>query len=364
MKKVKITALMLAVGMLGSVGLVGCGGGSENSSSKEENTMQEVSVYMPDGAPAMAFAKLMKEDTETDNVTYKVVNPSTIATKLTNSDEEKNADICVLPVTAASKLVGDGTRYQMLGVVTNGNLCVLSQDENLKTALESANYQDVSYLVGKTVGVMKINDLPGVTFKAILDGYGVAWQELKNDGEVAADKVNLKAIVDATSIDPLATDIACYVVAEPAASVQVKKNGFTNVCTVDVLYDAVTNSDETASFSGYPQAVMVAKCSLLQEQADWVNGFVQNVQSSITSLNSGELTGEEVVSLITAHQEDPYYKTTLNAAVLTVDVIARCAVRFADNMSAKDAVQTYLTRLQGVEATAAKTVGDSFFYVK
>lgn len=362
MKNIKTAALLLAAGMLSSVCLVGCGSGEESSSQNQENTMQEVSVYMPDGAPAMAFAKLMKEDTETDNVTYKVVNPTTIGPKLTSKDEAQNADICVLPVTAASKLVGDGTRYQMLGVVTNGNLCILSKDENLKSAFEGSSYQDISYLVGKTVGVMKINDLPGVTFKAILDGYGVAWQELKNDGEVAADKVNLKAITDATAIDPLATDISCYVVAEPAASVQVKKKGFTNVCTVDLLYDTVAHSGGMSAFSGYPQAVMVAKCSLLQEEADWINNFLKDVERSIASLNSGELTGEEIVSVITAHQEDPYYKTTLNAAVLTADVIARCAVRFANNTSAKTAVQTYLTHLQGVEATAAKAVGDSFFY--
>lgn len=357
MKSFKVVSCLLAVFAFGSMSLAGCGG--EESSQSEGNALQ-VSVYMPDGAPAMAFAKLMKEDTPDDSVSYTVVNPSTIASRLTSGDEDKNADICVLPVTAASKLVGDGTRYQMLGVVTNGNLCILSKDEQLKNSFEASQYQDVSYLVGKTVGVMKINDLPGLTFKSILDGYGLPWQELKNDGEAAADKINLKAIADATAIDPMASDVACYVVAEPAASVQVKKNGFTNVCELSVLYDCVT---EDNSFGGYPQAVMVAKKSLLSEEKAWVDGFLQQVKGSVEALNSGVMTGEEVVAAIVAHQEDPYYKTTLNASVLTADVITRCAVRFADSINAKTPVQTYLTRLQGVETSAAKSVGDSFFYL-
>lgn len=359
MKKMKMAACLLAAVAFSSVCLVGCGGGE--SSQSEENTLS-VSVYMPDGAPAMAFAKLMQEDTAEDGVSYTVVNPSTIASRLTNKDEDKNADVCVLPVTAASKLVGDGTRYQMLGVVTNGNLCILSKDEQLKNSFELNEYYDISYLVGKTVGVMKINDLPGLTFKAVLDGYNLPWQELKNDGEVAANKINLKAIADATAIDPMASDVACYVVAEPAASVQVKKNGFTNVCALDVLYNTVSTSVSTVDFSGYPQAVMVAKKSLINEEKEWIDGFVQKVKQSVSDLNGGKMTGEEVVAAVTAHQEDPYYKTTLNATVLTADVITRCAVRFTDNNGARVAVHTYLAKLQNVEASAAKTVADGFFY--
>ncbi len=361
MKKTKIFALVFAISLFSAAGFSGC---SKDDSSNDERSPQAVTVYMPDGAPAMAFAKLMKEDTAENNVSYTVVDPSTIAARITNKDESKNADICVLPVTAASKLVGDGTRYQMLGVVTNGNLCILSKDEALINAFETNACQDISYLVGKTVGVMKINDLPGVTFKSILDGYGLDWQELKNDGEVASDKVNLKAIADATAIDAAATDVACYVVAEPAASVQVKKKGFTNVCALEVLYDQSIGKTNADAFEGYPQAVMVAKTTLLQSDAEWVNSFIGQVEASIKSLNNGELTGEEIVNVIRTNQEDEHYKTTLSASVLTADVIVRCAVRFTDSATAKTPVQQYLAGLIKVEATAAKAVGDGFFYVK
>ena len=97
MKKRSVT-MLAAMLMLSAVGFVGCG---------EKTPENEVFVYMPDGAPAMAFAKMMEEDKEDDGVTYRVVNPTVIASKVTNADAVKNADICALPVTAASKLLGE-----------------------------------------------------------------------------------------------------------------------------------------------------------------------------------------------------------------------------------------------------------------
>ena len=55
---------------------------------------EEITVYMPDGAPALALAKLMAEDTKEDGVTYNVVPASLIASKVTSEDSEKNADLC------------------------------------------------------------------------------------------------------------------------------------------------------------------------------------------------------------------------------------------------------------------------------
>ena len=75
---------------------------------EEKNT--DVTVYMPDGAPALALAGLMAEDTEEDGVSYKVVPATAIASKVTYKEEEKNADLCVMPVTAASKLLGKGEK--------------------------------------------------------------------------------------------------------------------------------------------------------------------------------------------------------------------------------------------------------------
>ena len=120
----RIACLLTAVLTMVACGGVGC-------SIVEESGLQtdsEVVVCVPDGAPAMGLAALMRADTDGDGVTYKVVSPSVIATKVSAKNQEENADICALPVTAASKLLGDGTRYKMLGVLTGGNLYLLSKD--------------------------------------------------------------------------------------------------------------------------------------------------------------------------------------------------------------------------------------------
>lgn len=128
---------------------------------------REVTVYMPDGAPALSMATLMRDDTETDGVTYKVVAAEEISAQVTNKDEAKNADLCVLPITAASKLLGSGEKYVMLGTVTHGNLYLISKDGETITA------ENISSLQGKKIGVLQMNNVPGLTLKAVLTKYGL-----------------------------------------------------------------------------------------------------------------------------------------------------------------------------------------------
>ena len=92
-------SLLLCLGMVAGVSLVGC--------EQKRIPAEEITVYMPDGAPALALAELMHEDAPDDGVTYRVVDVNTSAgvkpllAQLTNADMDKNADLCVLPLTAA-----------------------------------------------------------------------------------------------------------------------------------------------------------------------------------------------------------------------------------------------------------------------
>lgn len=130
-----------------------------------------VSVYMPDGAPALALAQLMAEDMQFGNsVSYHVV-PSTDITTHVNGDSPA-ADICILPSNAASKLLGSNAKYTMLGTVTNGNLYILSKNGEQITADNVA-----SVLAGKKVGVVQLSNVPGLTFKLILKKYGLSYSD-------------------------------------------------------------------------------------------------------------------------------------------------------------------------------------------
>ena len=133
----------------------------------------EISVYMPDGAPALALAKLMNEENQfgQTSVEYNVVPANTIGAQVNGADPA--ADICVLPVNAASKLLGSGEKYKMLGTVTNGNLYLLTKDG------ESITEQNVSSLTGKKIGVINLANVPGLTLKIILNKYDVAFETLQ-----------------------------------------------------------------------------------------------------------------------------------------------------------------------------------------
>ncbi|MBQ8292104.1 MAG: hypothetical protein IJX88_06355 [Clostridia bacterium] len=307
----------------------------------EEVKKSDITVYMPDGAPALALAQLMHEDTENDGVTYSVVAPTEIKTKVTYKDMAKNADLCVLPVTAGAKLLGSGENYQMLGAVTRGNLYLLGKTDETFTA------DTLSGLLGKTVGVLQINEVPGLTFKATLNTLGIAYNELTGATEKKADAVNLKAITDASAIDP-ASDTDYWLVAEPAVSLQMKKKNLYRVGDLQALYGG-----------GYTQAVLVAKSTFVDSNTEWLKGFLAKVKTGGEWLLTAEAA--KIVSAVTAHLDDPAYESTLKAPMLTAQALSHCGIEFRSALVCKTETNVFLTKLNAVNAKAAVVPQDAFY---
>ncbi len=301
----------------------------------------DIVVYAPDGAPALALAQLLAEDTAEDGVTYKIAQPTAIASKVTYAEEGKNADLCVLPATAASKLLGSGERYVMLGAVTHGNLYLLGKEG-------AYSRENLSELVGKTVGVLQINEVPGLTFKATLQKLGIPYQEWKNGEEKAADKVNLLAISGAEAVGAVPADL--FVVAEPAASAQASK-GYKIVGDLQALYGGER---------GYTQAVLVAKRGLVEERAGWTKAFVSKVRASASWLKTA--SGEELVAAVSAHLEDEGAQTGLKAPLLKAEVLARCGISFTYAVDARAETEELLSALKGVNDKAAAIPAAEFYW--
>ena len=142
----------------------GAEGGAEYS--------QNISVYAPDGAPALGLAALMAENS-LKNVQYNIVNANTIQTFV--SGAAPKADICVLPVNVAVKLLGNAQNYKLIGTLTHGNLYILSKNDM------PINGDNIQELKGKTVGVVNLAQVPGLTLKLILKNYGIEFVEPYND---------------------------------------------------------------------------------------------------------------------------------------------------------------------------------------
>ncbi len=181
--------------------------------NEDSATPEKVTVYSPDGAPALALAEMIKENSEI--VSYHVVDASTIQTYVNNADETKNADFCILPVNAAAKLLGKGEKYQMLGTVTHGNLFILSKGK-------TDDFKDgeaLKALIGKQVGVVQLPNVPGMVLKMILKKYEIPFLVIENEADAAADKVNLVAISGAAQVGA-DSRFAAFVVAEPLATLR------------------------------------------------------------------------------------------------------------------------------------------------
>ena len=155
MKKI-IIALMCAAAFC----LSACGNKTNGS----------ITVYAPDGAPALALARLMSGGTDfVERVSYKIVSSEEISSSVTYNDESKNADMCILPVNTASKLVGNGQRYKMLGTVTHGNLYIVAgKDKPTVTADNIA-----STLGGARIGVVNLAGFPGAATRLVLKKHGI-----------------------------------------------------------------------------------------------------------------------------------------------------------------------------------------------
>lgn len=323
------TALFCAILVLAlAVGVSACG-----------KTAESVKVYMPDGAPALSAARLMAEDKFDREVEYEVVDASLISTFVTG--ENPAADLCILPVNAASKLLGKGDKYKLVGTVTHGNLFILTKNG------ENLTKENLASLKGKTVGVINLAAVPGLTFKIILKDNGVEYSDLGNGGDISADKVNLKAVTAGTL-----TGCDYYVVPEPAASTLSKKMGLNFAGDLQALY---------GGDAGYPQAVLVAKNSLIESSPEFISKFTAAMSDNSTWILSETTSAESIISAISKHLTSGL-SPTFTAANLTKSVIKNCAIKFTAASDCKEEVTSFIAKLISVEPTSAATPSNDFFY--
>ncbi len=335
MKKFLATAIALTIGVAACV-FTACAG---------ENDDGTYTVYAPDGAPALALANAVNEDD--DRYDFRIVASNAITAQV--QGEEPAADFCILPVNVAAKLLGKGETYQMLGTVTNGNMYLLTTGGNPEITTDN-----LSTLVGKTVGVVQLNNVPGLTFQAVLSRNDIDYQILGNDVEAASDKVNLQAFADASTVTP-ASGCDYYLCPEPAATGKINgtassANPFKLAGSLQTLYDGE---------NGYPQAVLVAKTSVIKEAKSVVDTFITYMEGSADFLASA--SAADVVALL----EDCYTEgmtPSLNANNLNATVIANCSVYFTAAQDCKSRVNAFLAELIDLNAEFTSAVSDSFYY--
>lgn len=140
------------------------------SSVETANPKDEYRFIMPDGAPALAMAKVIYDNDElgTDkNISYSVVASSQIQANLADG----GADFIVAPVNLASKLYkakSTSDHYVMVAVLTHGNFYIMSTEKIT-----------VKDLADKQVAVPMMGAVPDWTFKMVLEKHDLSYQTVE-----------------------------------------------------------------------------------------------------------------------------------------------------------------------------------------
>lgn len=315
----------------------------------DKNDGTALTVYCPDGAPALSVAKILADEREDFDVN--VVVASTINAYVTG--ENPTADICIMPVNASVKLLGNGNTYKMLGVVTHGNLFILKKGD--APDVTSNNIDEV--LIGKKVGVINLANVPGLTFKAILKDRDIPFLTItEENGDVQADKVNLVGLTDGTQVIPN-SQCDYFVVPEPAVSTKIKATANHPTSSLKLAGSLQTLYGTS---NGYPQAVVVAKKSVIESQPKKIEDFIQALNDNASWIKTAP--AETIVNAVISGFLKEGTAPTFTANNLNSTVIENCAISFVPASQSKTEVLEYMQKINGISNNAFTAPSDNFFY--
>ena len=334
--KRKVAAIACAAAAVFVLGVSAC---AEDTGSGEFS----YTVAMPDGAPALAAARLMVEDMQFGGeVNYTVVNSNAITQQVSGGV----ADICILPVNAAVQLAGSGETYSLLGTVTHGNLYMLSA----KHPDEQITVSNLKNLVGKTVGCIQLSSFVGNVFKIIFEDNDIPYTVVESVSDAKSDSVNLINIADpSTGITP-AAEFDYMIGAEPLVTAKT-----TAAPALKIVGDIQALYGE----NGFPQAVMLAKNSVIEQNSEFIADFISAVEANAEWIASDDVDMTAIVNAINANYGGA--TSSLNANNLNSTVISRCAIEFVSATECRQEITDFIDKLEAVTGTTL-TIADKFFY--
>ncbi len=298
---------------------------------------ETLSVYAPDGAPALSLSYAI--NSKIDGVSFKIVGADVI--KSTVSGKDKKADIAILPINDATTLLGSGEDYKLLGVITHGNFYLLSR-ENAVISKENA-----SLLIGKTIGVVQLAKIPGLTFKASLKGLNLDYNQLSNGTEKVEDKVNLLAI---TPNEIGRSDVDYYLCPSPVADLKAKALNLNFVASLSNLYNG----------EGFPQAVIVAKNEVISENFEKVTEVINKIKQSENFLK--EENFPLILDCINACLEEGL-TPSFNQNNLTALSVERSKIKFVSTKNSKAEIEEFISKINVIMPNVLGSVSESFYFL-
>lgn len=304
--------------------LIGC-----NKKEEENIVKKEISFIAPSGVPATAISKMIKENIQIDNkynINYSIENTSdTLATAVMKGEP----DIAIVPSNLAAQAYNKGLGYKLVGTTGLGALYLVSTEGDI--ALNDLSGKEV-YNIGSGL-------TPDIVFKALLKESGI------ND-------VALSYVGGPTELAPaiLGGKAKYAVVPEPALTTILNKNANIKViASLNDLWKEKFNSE-----SGFPQASLIVKESLINEDKDFINKLMEEVSNSTKWVNENS---KDAASYSTANGSQ------VNEAIIEKS-IANSSIIF---IKAKDNKDDYMDYYKVLEKENSKSIGEkipdeNFFY--
>lgn len=252
MKK-KLTAVMLLVALVLSIGLLTACNKDDNKGNGNDVTL---TFAAPEGTPALAIARLITDNKSISgkNVNYKIVNPSNIAKEM----QAGLSDLVIMPVNAGATLINKGADYKLVSVAVDGSLYLVGKSDTATTATTTLTIDDIK---GKKIACIGQQGVPGLVFRYILKENNInIVDDVKNLNDTnvyvqyAGDGLQAKTAVENKSVD-------YAVVGEPAATTFKIKFGFNAQMDLQAEYKKVSGKET------YPQAGIFVKSSLASDTA-------------------------------------------------------------------------------------------------
>lgn len=152
MKK-KLTAVMLLVALVLSIGLLTACNKDDNKGNGNDVTL---TFAAPEGTPALAIARLITDNKSISgkNVNYKIVNPSNIAKEM----QAGLSDLVIMPVNAGATLINKGADYKLVSVAVDGSLYLVGKSETATTLT-------IDDIKGKRIACIGQQGVPGLGFQ-------------------------------------------------------------------------------------------------------------------------------------------------------------------------------------------------------
>lgn len=247
MKK-KLTAVMLLVALVLSIGLLTACNKDDNKGNGNDVTL---TFAAPEGTPALAIARLITDNKSISgkNVNYKIVNPSNIAKEM----QAGLSDLVIMPVNAGATLINKGADYKLVSVAVDGSLYLVGKSETATTLT-------IDEIRGKRIACIGQQGVPGLVFRYILKENNInivdSPEKVPENSvyvQYAGDGPQAKTAVDNNSVD-------YAVVGEPAATT-FKTKGFNAQMDLQAEYKKVSGKET------YPQAGIFVKSSLASDAA-------------------------------------------------------------------------------------------------